>query len=104
MFCIKCKSIMLPKKKGSKTVLTCSKCGYSSTQAKAVLSEKVKKDKRKMDVVEKEETPLPTTEADCSKCGNNKAYYWFLQTRASDEPETQFLKCTKCSHQWRNYD
>ncbi len=104
MFCPKCKSILLPKKKGNKQVMCCSNCGYSSAEGKAVISEKVEQDKKTIEVVQKDTEPLPTTDVVCPKCGNKKAYYWFLQTRASDEPETQFLKCTACKHQWRVYD
>ncbi|MBI2108536.1 transcription factor S, partial [Candidatus Woesearchaeota archaeon] len=32
------------------------------------------------------------------------AYFWLVQTRAGDEPETKFLRCEKCSHTWRDYD
>ena len=104
MFCPKCKSILLPKKKGNKQVLCCSSCSYSAGEGKAVLSEKVEQGKLGIEVVQRDTEPLPTTDVICPKCGNKKAYYWFLQTRASDEPETQFLKCTECKHQWRVYD
>jgi DNA-directed RNA polymerase subunit M len=102
MFCPKCGSVLIPKKKGSKVQMSCSNCSYVQKQGEAVLSEKLNEHK-KVDVVDKEEEPLPTTDVTCPKCGNNKAYYWFVQTRASDEPATQFLKCTKCKHQWRDY-
>ena len=45
----------------------------------------------------------PITEAECPECGHNKAFYWSKQTRAGDEPETNFFKCEKCKHQWRDY-
>lgn len=104
MFCPKCKSILLPKKKGSKMVMVCGGCGYTAQEGKTTISEKVAQKNDEIEVVHKETEPLPTTDVICPKCGNKKAYYWFLQTRASDEPETQFLKCTQCKHQWRVYD
>jgi DNA-directed RNA polymerase subunit M len=104
MFCPKCKSILLPKKKGTKVQLVCSGCGYTSGEGKAVISEKVHHDHKEMEIIRSDTEVLPTTDVICPKCGNKKAYYWFLQTRASDEPETQFLKCTECKHQWRVYD
>ncbi|MEE9241845.1 MAG: zinc ribbon domain-containing protein, partial [Nitrosopumilaceae archaeon] len=46
---------------------------------------------------------LSTIKIDCEKCGNNEAVWWMLQTRSADEPTTQFYRCIKCSHTWRNY-
>ena len=40
----------------------------------------------------------------CKKCNNTKCYFWTVQTRAGDEAETKFFKCTKCGHTWREYD
>lgn len=51
-----------------------------------------------------DETANPTVDAACSKCGNKKAYFAFVQTRASDEAPTKFFKCTKCGKMWRQYD
>jgi DNA-directed RNA polymerase subunit M len=45
----------------------------------------------------------PKVKIICEKCGNNAAYFWTQQTRAADEPETRFFKCTKCKHTWREY-
>ncbi len=104
MFCSKCKSILIPKKKGNKTVMCCNSCGQSDKDAKAIMSEKVKSDDRNIDVVDKDVETKSMTDQTCPKCGHDKAYYWFLQTRASDESETQFFKCVKCKHQWRVYD
>jgi len=41
---------------------------------------------------------------ECPKCGHNEAYYWFMQTRAADEPPTRFYKCTRCGYVWREYE
>ncbi|MGQ9782101.1 MAG: transcription factor S [Nitrososphaeria archaeon] len=46
---------------------------------------------------------MPTIEIECPKCGNNKSYWWLLQTRSGDEPPTQFYRCTKCGYTWRMY-
>jgi DNA-directed RNA polymerase subunit M len=37
----------------------------------------------------------------CPKCSHTEAFYDIRQTRAADEPETQFYRCCKCNHQWR---
>ena len=104
LFCPKCGSILKPKLVDGKKIMVCS-CGYKSKDTEnAVLSIKSKEDTHKVDVVEKDEEVHPTMEAECPKCGHKKAYYWLVQTRAADEPETKFLKCEKCKHTWRDYD
>ena len=102
MFCPKCRSILLPKKEG----LVCLRCGYKAKGEKEkTIKEKIKKEK-KLEVVHKEEAEhLPISkEMECPKCGHKGAYYWEIQTRASDEPATRFFKCEKCKHTWREYD
>jgi DNA-directed RNA polymerase subunit M len=106
MFCPKCSSILVPKKEGSKTISTCS-CGYRSKDKGAgELKESVKDTTQKVEVIEdgdKYET-LPEMKVECPKCGNLKAHFWEIQTRASDEPATKFMKCTKCKNVWRDYN
>lgn len=110
-FCPKCGSLMMPKKKGSDTILTCSKCGYEeragSDSDSYVLRENVAHSPRdKITIVEKDNknlNPMPTTKVDCPKCHHNKAAYWQLQTRAADEGSTLFFRCLKCGHTWREY-
>jgi len=102
MFCPKCGSILLPKKESGKKVLHCG-CGYKSDQeAGTKLTESVDQAKA-IEIIDEEVETLPLTDAECDKCGHAKAYYWLQQTRAGDEPETKFLKCAKCKHQWRDY-
>lgn len=102
-FCPKCGAILVPKKEGSKKFISCS-CGYKTTEfEEAKVSEKVKKTEKEVEVIEEEKEIHPITEAECPKCQNNQAYFWEIQTRASDEPATKFLKCTKCKHIWRDY-
>jgi len=104
-FCPECKSLMLPKKNEKGDAVYDCKCGYSEVggDTKFTTESKAK---------EVKDIELPTTDADerlpdcdakCDKCGNDRAYYWEIQTRASDEPPTRFFKCTKCKFTWRDY-
>ena len=104
MFCPKCGSVLLPKKEGSKKVVVCS-CGYKSDNIEQTkITETVIKKGKEVEVVEKEIEILPKTDAKCDKCGHKTAFFWTLQTRAGDEPETKFMRCEKCRHTWRDYD
>ena len=95
-FCPKC-SVRL--KKG-----TCTKCGYSEGQKQETKKTAAELDKSftVFDENEGKET-LPTIKIECEKCGHDEAVWWMLQTRSADEPTTQFYRCSKCSHTWRNY-
>ncbi len=99
LFCPKCGSILRPKKNGA--LMACG-CGYSEGTAEAKITEKLGASSG-IEVVEKQEDVLPKTPAECTKCDSKSAYYWLVQTRAGDEPETKFLKCTACGHTWRDY-
>ncbi len=105
MFCPKCGSILVPKKVEKKKVLVCS-CGYKSKDTdQATIKETVKDNSKEVEVIEREDyETLPTIEVECPKCKHKKAYFWTIQTRASDEPETKFMKCQKCKHTWRDYN
>lgn len=105
MFCPKCGSILVPKKVENKKILVCS-CGYKSKDTnQATIKETVLNKGKKVEVIEKSELEiLPKMKAECPKCGHKEAYYWLVQTRAGDEPETKFLKCVKCEHTWRDYN
>jgi len=108
VFCPKCGAIVLPKKDKNKIVFRCS-CGYvhkDKEEKKLVISEKKFPDEEvHLEVVKHDEDDiLPVMKIKCPQCGNPEAYYWLVQTRSSDEPETKFLKCTKCKHQWRDYE
>lgn len=104
LFCPKCGSLMKPSTSGKKKMMVCS-CGYKTTEIEETkIKETVKEEKPEMAVIEKEDTAYPLVDKKCPKCGHNKAYFWEIQTRASDEPATQFFKCEKCNHTWRHYD
>jgi len=101
-FCSKCGSIIMGKK--GENVL-CPACGTKNkTKDTIKLTEKVAK-KEELEVINanKTEEIHPITPADCPQCGCKQAYYWTKQTRAGDEPETQFFKCVECAHKWRDY-
>jgi transcription factor S len=107
-FCPKCGSLLMPRKDAKGPVLACTSCKYTE-KSKEPIATKISESRPKAADIpivtsDSEDSTLPTTEAKCEKCGNNDAYYWLIQTRAGDEPETKFLKCTACKHVWRDYD
>ena len=105
IFCDKCSSLMYPD--GKK--LVCRKCGAyklaSRQKGTTKISEKIEHNPEDEAYVERnsEEDILPTTNEECSECGNKTAYFWFEQTRSIDEPETRFFRCSKCKNTWREY-
>lgn len=103
MFCPECGSILRPKEKSGKKILYCGNCDYTkSAEGESIeLKEKVESGK-KVEVVDQVEMH-PKIRSECKKCENDIAYYWTRQTRAADEPETRFFKCTKCNYTWREY-
>lgn len=104
LFCPKCGSLMIAKREAGKTVMVCPRCGYvDKKEEKIELKEKVEK-KKEIEIIDQDVNTLPIVAAICPKCGNDKAYFWSVQTRASDEPETRFYKCTKCGFVWREYE
>lgn len=98
-FCPKCGSILIPA--GSEVV--CKSCGHKEAAGEMKLFKEVKKDKKKIEAASCEVETLPTMQIKCPKCGHHEAYFWTMQTRAGDEPETQFYRCKKCNHSWRKY-
>jgi DNA-directed RNA polymerase subunit M len=80
-------------------------CGYSdNSKDSGIITEKIiSKKSVAVEIEEKIETLPLTDEVPCPKCEHKGAYWWTKQTRASDEPETQFFRCAKCNHTWRDY-
>ncbi len=99
-FCPKCGAILVQKKKNA----GCPRCNYSS-KGKMVLKTSEKIEEKNEGVVVTKETHgvHPIVNEKCKKCDNEKAYFWTVQTRASDEAETKFFRCVKCDHTWREY-
>jgi DNA-directed RNA polymerase subunit M len=114
-FCPKCGSRLTPKKektgKETSIFLACPKCGYRKHASGKKVEPKVAKviehkPQQLVAVIGKEEQKLrtlPTVRIECPECGNNLAYVWQVQTRGADESSTQFLRCTKCNHTFREY-
>ncbi|MFQ5836704.1 MAG: transcription factor S [Candidatus Bathyarchaeia archaeon] len=112
-FCPACgtRLTLTKRKAGQKTIflLSCPKCGYERKAAKAmVISPKVIERHRKDGIIvigkeAKKLRTLPTVRVECPRCGNNLAYVWQVQTRRSEESSTQFFRCTKCGHTFREY-
>ena len=99
-FCPKCGSVLVQKKKN----FGCPRCNYSTKEkVKLNTSEKIGEKKEVAVVKGKEINTDPVISAKCKKCGNGECYFWTIQTRAGDESETKFFKCTKCEHTWRDY-
>lgn len=99
-FCPKCGSVIIEKKKN----FGCAKCSYKAKgKIKIESTEDIQEIKKVAVLKEKENNTMPTVAETCPKCGNKEAYFWTSQTRAADEAETKFYKCTKCKHIWREY-
>ncbi len=106
-FCPKCGNLLRPGR-GEKNRLICRFCGYSELMNEEMsLEVKLsKQNKSPKEIIVDEglkDHVLPTAEVICPKCGNELAYWWFMQTRRADEPPTTFYRCTKCNYTWRDY-
>lgn len=102
-FCPECDAKM---RKGG-AGLVCPKCGRAGGPGapRAAPGAEPEDPAEGLNVFEGDEgdEALSTVKVDCEKCGNGEAVWWMLQTRSADEPTTQFYRCTKCAHTWRNY-
>jgi DNA-directed RNA polymerase subunit M len=87
-----------------KGTVKCPRCNYKTqSKTKIEVSEKIEKTMEIGVITDKDTDVFPITNGDCGKCGNKEAYFWTSQTRAGDEAETKFYRCTKCKHTWREY-
>lgn len=87
--------------------LVCDKCGFyvkvERTVEKPVVSEESRESIKVLSDEAVKFQTMPTTAAECPKCGHNTAFWWMIQTRGGDESSTQFFRCEKCGHTWRQY-
>ena len=84
----------------------CPKCGWEEPMEESRTIPRKTSEEDKIIVIGKKERELstmPKTKVLCEKCGNDEAYWWMVQTRGIDESMTQFYRCTKCGHTWRDY-
>jgi transcription elongation factor S-II len=42
-----------------------------------------------------------TDQFKCGKCKKRECTFYTMQTRSCDEPESIFIRCVNCGHQWR---
>jgi DNA-directed RNA polymerase subunit M len=110
-FCPKCGSMLVPQKTEGKVVMMCPKCEYVLKETPEKSDNKVGGKvithnlQQQVTVIGKsdEVDTMPTMRMECPKCGNMLVYVWQVQTRGGDEASTQFFRCTKCNHTFREY-
>jgi DNA-directed RNA polymerase subunit M len=103
-FCDECGSMM----KAEDGIWVCGNCGHEEPKSDSA-DYTVTEDQEDSEIIETsqgdaENSALPTTEAHCPNCGNDRAQWYMQQIRAADESETRFFICTECEHKWREDD
>ena len=99
-FCQKCGSVLEEKRKNFR----CVRCGQAAKTKVKIESNETIDECKEIGVVDENTTDVfPVVAFQCGKCPNKEAYFWTSQTRAADETETKFFKCTKCKHTIREY-
>ena len=100
-FCDECGSMM--KTEGEFWV--CGSCGHEQPKGDSA-DYTVTDQQEASEIIESsaENSGLPTTNAHCPECGNDRAFWYMQQIRSADESETRFFVCTECEHKWREDD
>ena len=99
-FCPKCGAVLMTKIKNS----ACPRCNYVKKGAIDLSTNEKIEENKGIPVIKKNVgSTAPIVTEECIKCGHDKAYFWMVQTRSSDESPTKFFKCVKCNHTRRDY-
>jgi transcription factor S len=99
-FCEKCGGMLIQ----TDGKVKCASCGRKQKKKLKIKSAEKIQQKGTVAVIKEEQNNTnPIIDIKCPKCKNRKAYFWTMQTRAGDESETKFYKCTECGHTWRKY-
>ena len=99
-FCPKCGCVLMAINNSFK----CARCNYRpKSKIKIESSESIEKAPEIGVITDKDTDVFPVINCNCIECGNKEAYFWTSQTRAGDESETKFFRCTKCKNTWREY-
>ncbi|MFW6153440.1 MAG: transcription factor S [Halobacteriota archaeon] len=101
-FCDECGSMMV-REEGT---WVCTSCGHEQGGAsdEAYVITEAREETELIEVDAAADRGLPTTEARCRECDNDRAYWYLQQLRSADESETRFFICTECGHRWREDD
>ena len=91
-FCPRDKSLLVPVRRGDKTVLRCPNCGYEEEVSQDVKnryqSKTTVENKNAIIVVDNNAVNLPKVKTrGCPKCGHDEAYVWVQQTRRRRAPD-----------------
>ena len=101
-FCDECGSMM--KTEGDEWVCPNGHTKPRDDDEEGMVTTQGQEESEIVDVSDAEDRGLPTTEAYCPNCDNDRAYWYMQQIRSADESETRFFVCTECEHKWREDD
>ncbi len=105
-FCPTCGNLLFVEaNKDRHTRWFCQTCPYVCIIKKPISYDVELKKKDVDDVMGGDEqwANAESIEVKCTKvdCTGDRAFFQMFQTRSADEPMTQFFKCCKCGHQWK---
>jgi DNA-directed RNA polymerase subunit M len=109
-FCPDCGTRMIRSKEVLARTITliflCPKCGNKKeyTPSNSFIPKIVNHPKKNMVIIGKKEQRLrtePIIRINCPSCGNKTSFTWMVHGR-SEQSSTQFFRCTKCNHTFRD--